>query len=48
MMKRDVIDKTSCWFQANIHDLTEDELNPVNGWFAIYLIGSHCQRPCRQ
>jgi len=26
MMKRDVIDKTSWWFQANIHDLTDDEL----------------------
>src|SRR5262245_34166768 len=26
MMKRDVVDKTSWWFQANIHDLNDDEL----------------------
>jgi hypothetical protein len=26
MMKRDVVDKTSWWFQANIHDLPDDEL----------------------
>jgi hypothetical protein len=26
MMKRDVVDKTSWWFQANIHDLPDEEL----------------------
>jgi hypothetical protein len=26
MMKRDIVDKTSWWFQANIHDLPDEEL----------------------
>jgi tyrosinase len=26
MMQRDVVDKTSWWFQANIHDLPDEEL----------------------